>query len=48
MGGPGRPKWQAMAQRAMNLRVEFDVIWAPLSDTANKIGRRFAILSWRA
>ena len=39
VGVPGRPKCWAMAMRAMNSRVEADVIWGPLSETASRIGR---------
>src|SRR5437867_2584375 len=36
VGVPGRPKCSAMAHRAMNSRVEPDVIWRPLAETANR------------
>jgi hypothetical protein len=39
VGVPGRPKWGAMAHRAMNSWVEPDVICGPLSDTASSRAR---------
>ena len=39
VGVPGRPKWVAMACRAMNSLVEPEVICGPLSLTASRMGR---------
>ncbi len=38
VGTPGRPNWVAIACSAMNSRVEPEVIWAPSSETASRIG----------
>jgi hypothetical protein len=55
VGVPGRPKCWAIAHRARNSRVEPEVIWGPLSDTASRIGRASSSTprsmvpsSWRA
>jgi len=55
VGVPGRPKCWAIAHNAMNSRVEPDVIWGPLSETASRIGLAWSSTpmstrpsSWRA
>src|SRR6266516_7849736 len=53
-GVPGRPKCWWMAHRAMNSRVEPEVIWGPLSLIASRMGRDGSSVvgstrpSWRA